>query len=142
MWAGFLFSVVAFLSYTTVFVWYPLTRDFPWVNLLLFALATGLLIVGVRRAFTPERRLRSKIAASLLATLSVAMLCLFIFATLILGRWLPDSAGAPKPGQQAPEFSLSDSSGRPVSLSELLNTPLTNGNKPEGVLLIFYRGHW
>jgi peroxiredoxin len=44
-------------------------------------------------------------------------------------------------GQQAPEFSLSDTDGRAVSLSELLSTPV-NGRVPKGVVLVFYRGYW
>jgi len=52
IWAGFLLSLIAFLSYFFVFVWFPVTRGFPWANLLLFAIAAGLLLVGVRRAFS------------------------------------------------------------------------------------------
>ena len=44
-------------------------------------------------------------------------------------------------GTQAPDFSLPDTSGKQVSLNELLTTPI-NGNAPKGVLLVFYRGYW
>jgi len=54
---------------------------------------------------------------------------------------LPESKGAPKVGQKAPEFTLVDTSRKPVSLAELLSTPI-NGNAPKGVLLVFYRGYW
>src|SRR5438552_8249747 len=75
IWAGFLLSLIAFLSYFLIFVWFPVTRDFPWANLLLFALAAALLLIGVRRAFAPDQPhpTRSKIAGSILATLSVAI---------------------------------------------------------------------
>ena len=53
VWAGFLLSLAAFLSYFFVFVRFPVTRDFPWANLLLFAEAAALLLIGVRRAFAP-----------------------------------------------------------------------------------------
>ncbi len=53
---------------------------------------------------------------------------------------LPESAGAPKVGEKAPEFTLPDTHGRPVSLAELLK-PSEPGEKP-WVLLIFYRGYW
>jgi len=141
IWAAFFLSVVAFLSYPFVFVRFPVTRDFPWANLPLFAIAMVLLVVGVRRAFAPDRRRRSKIAASILATLSVAIVGLFVFSVFIAARWLPASRGAPQAGQKAPEFSLADTSGKPVSLSELLSGPI-NGMPPKGVLLVFYRGYW
>jgi hypothetical protein len=41
LWAGFLLSVLAFGSYFFFFVEFPLTRNFPSANLLLFALAAG-----------------------------------------------------------------------------------------------------
>lgn len=143
IWAGFLLSLIAFLSYFFVFVWFPVTRDFPWANLLLFAIAAALLLVGVRRAFAPDRARprRSKIAGTILATLSVAIFGFFIFATFINARRLPASHSAPQVGQKAPEFTLSDTNGKSVSLSELL-TSQVNGNAPKGVLLVFYRGYW
>ncbi len=143
IWTGFLLSLIAFLSYFLVLVWFPVTRDFPWVNLLLFALATALLMVGVRRAFAPDRtrpRL-SKIAGALLTTLGLAIFGLFVFITLINSRRIPASSGAPQISQKAPDFSLSDTNNKPVSLSELLASPV-NGKVPRGVLLIFYRGYW
>lgn len=140
VWAGFLLSLAAFLSYFLVFVRFPLTRDFPWVNLLLFAMAATLLLVGIRRAWAPARR-RSKVAGLVAATLSLALFGLFVFSTFIMARWMPAAHGAPQVGQQAPEFSLFDTDGRPVSLSQLRSTPI-NGQAPKGVLLVFYRGHW
>lgn len=159
IWAGFLLSVIAFLSYFLVFVWFPVTRDFPWANLLLFALAAALLLVGLRRAFAPDRSKprRSKVAGAILATLSVAIFGFFIFVTFVIARWLPASHEAPKVGQKAPDFSLADTNGRLVSLSELLSSPINAQtgdagtlarNQREarpatkGVLLVFYRGYW
>jgi predicted PurR-regulated permease PerM len=140
LWLGFLLSVVTFFSYFAVFVWYPITRDFPWANLLLFAAAAVLLLMGVRRALAGDRR-RSKIAAVIVATLGVVVIAFFLFAFFIGGRALPASKGAPQVGQKAPDFSLNDSSGKAVSLNELLTTPI-NGAAPKGVLLVFYRGYW
>lgn len=141
VWAGLLLSVAAFISYFLVFVRFPLTRDFPWASLLLFAAAAALLLVGVRRAFAPERRTGSKVAGLVAATLGVAIFGFFVFTTFIMARWIPAARGAPQVGQKAPEFSLSDTDGRPVSLSELLSTPV-KGKAPKGVLLVFYRGYW
>lgn len=141
IWAGFLLSLAAFLSYFFVFVRFPITRDFPWANLLLFAVAAALLLAGIRRAFAPERRLGSKLIGLVAAALSVVIFGLFIFSTFIMARWLPAASGAPQVGQKAPEFSLTDTDGKLVSLSELLSTPI-NGKAPKGVLLVFYRGYW
>jgi hypothetical protein len=142
-WAGFLVSLIAFLSYFFVFVWFPVTRDFPWANLLLFGVAAALLVVGVRSAFAPDRShpKQSKIVGSILAALSVLVFGFFVFATFIMARQLPASHGAPQMGQKAPDFTLSDTNGKPVSLSELLSSTV-NGKTPKGVLLVFYRGYW
>lgn len=150
IWAGFLLTIFAFLSYPLVFVNWAVTRDFPWANLLLFAIATVLLFIGVRRAFAPDRRLVSKIVSSALATLSLLVLGMFIFVAFVASRWLPASTGAPQVGQKAPDFSLVDTNNKPVSLSELLSSPITSEppasgggpRAPKGVLLIFYRGYW
>ena len=143
IWAAFLLSLVAFLSYFSVFVWFPVTRDFPWANLLLFAFAAVLMVVGIRRAFAADRPRprRSKIVGAILATLSVAIFGFFILATFIIARRLPASVSAPQISQKAPDFTLSDTSGKQVSLSELLAAPI-NGKSPKGVLLVFYRGYW
>jgi predicted PurR-regulated permease PerM len=140
LWLGFVLSVVGVFSYLAVFVWYPVTRDFPWANLLMFAVAAVLLFVGVRRAFKSDRR-RSKIVASIVATLGAVVIALFLVGFFVGGRALPASKGAPQVGQKAPEFTLTDSGGKAVSLNELLSTPI-NGNPPKGVLLVFYRGYW
>lgn len=164
-------SVIAFLSYPFVFVRWPVTRDFPWANLLLFGIAAVLLFIGSRRAWTGQKpdpgvsdgtaplgwndegglpsvvgpSRASKIVTSILATLSVVVLGLFVFAAFVASRWLPAAHGAPQIGQKAPDFTLADTNGKRVSLSELLTTPI-NGKaasvSPRGVLLIFYRGYW
>src|SRR5258708_40105703 len=141
IWAGFLLSITALFSYPFVFVRWPVTRDFPWANLVLFGIALVLLFVGVRRAFAPDRRRLSKIMAPLVATVSVLVLGLFLFTLFVASRWLPAAQAAPQVGQQAPDFSLADTSGKSVSLSELRSSPI-NGKMPRGVLLIFYRGYW
>lgn len=141
IWTGFLLSIFALLSYPLLFVNWAVTRDFPWANLLLFAVAIVLLFLGIRRAFAPGRRRLSKVVGSLLATLSVLILGLFIFAAFIAARWLPASTGAPQVNQKAPDFTLTDTNRKPVALSELLTQPINN-RPPKGVLLIFYRGYW
>jgi hypothetical protein len=81
------------------------------------------------------------------------LFALVIFISLS-ARKLPESAGAPQPGQKAPDFTLADTSGNKVSLEQLLSSSaaptatasagatVTGGNAPKAVLLIFYRGYW
>lgn len=150
IWAGFVLSIVVGFSFPLFFVNFPVTRDFPWANLLLFVVAAALVFVGLKRAFAtktdgggPKRSTLSKIVASGLAALSVLIIGVFIFSFFFLARWLPPSTGAPQVGQKAPEFTLSDANGEPVSLSDLISSPIAGQTSPpKGVLLIFYRGYW
>ncbi|HEX7151138.1 MAG TPA: hypothetical protein VF618_06590 [Thermoanaerobaculia bacterium] len=128
LWTGLLLCVAAFLTYFTVFVNYPVTRDVPWVNYALFVLALVLLVTGWRRA--PK-----KVLASIVAVLGVVIAGAFVFAIASTRGGMPGAAGSPAPGQKAPDFTLADTNGKPVTLSQTL----AGSN---GVLLIFYRGYW
>ena len=143
LWLGFLLVLVSAFSYPAVFVWSPVTRDFPWVNLLLFVVALVLVWKGIRRGFARDRShpTASKVVTSIFATLSVLMIALFLFSFFVFARWLPSSTNAPHVGQKVPEFTLSDSNGRQVSLNEVLTAPI-DGKAPKGALLVFYRGYW
>jgi hypothetical protein len=143
LWAGLLLTIVGFMSFFFVFVWFPITRDFPWANLVLFAFAGVLLFMGVRRGFASDRPhpTRSKIISVLVSAFSVLVIGLFAFAYFVGGRMLPASKGAPQVGQRAPDFTLPDTTGKQVSLNGLMTDPI-NGKAPRGVLLIFYRGYW
>ena len=141
IWAGFVLSLVAGFSYGLVFIRWPMTRDFPWANLLLFAVALVFLFLGLRRAFKPDKRIVSKIFSSLAAAFGVLLLAGFLFIIFVFGSWLPASAAAPQVGEKAPDFTLTDSNDKPVTLAQLLTEPVNN-KSPKGVLLIFYRGYW
>lgn len=138
---GLLVSGFALASYPLLFSRYPATRDVPWVNWLLFALGLGLAGAGIVRAYRSPERYRGRVLGPILGVLSLAILGLFLFMTLSYARQLPVSAGAPKVGGKAPDFTLPDSQGRPVRLYSLLGSP--NGGAPGSwVILIFYRGYW
>ncbi len=141
MWVGFLLSLFAGLSYPFLFVRWAATREFLWVNLVLFAFALVLMSLGLRRAFRPDRGIVSKVFSSLAAAVGVLLLAGLLFVFFVAGRWLPASAGAPQVGEKAPDFTLNDANDRPVALARLLTEPV-NGRPPRGVLLIFYRGYW
>lgn len=132
---GFLLSLFAFASVPMVFSQWSVSTDYRWLSVGLFAIAAILVVVGVRRAFSVGRGKISKITAAILTLLSGAVFGLFVFLAFFMSTWLPKSAGAPQVGQKAPDFILTDTSGKQVSLGETLS-------KQKGVLLVFYRGYW
>src|ERR1700745_3353020 len=75
IWAGFVIAVGGLFSYE-FFAQFPSTRDFPWVNLLLFGIGGALLIVGLLRAFGRPQLYCSKIFGSIFTAVA---LCLFAF---------------------------------------------------------------
>jgi hypothetical protein len=134
LWIGFLFALSGFLSYT-FFAQFPITRDFPWANLLVFAVGGILLVVGLFRAFGNPRVYRGKILGPILAILGILMFGFFSYVFFYVLREVPPSTGAPRVGQKAPEFTLSDQDGKNVSLRDV-------AGRSKAVALIFYRGFW
>jgi hypothetical protein len=151
LWIGFALVLIGTLSYPYFFIRFPVTRDFPWANLLLLAIALALIAVGLRHAFRHPEAYRGKISGSILAVLAVLVTGFFLFVVFYMARQLPASAGSPRVGTAAPDFTIPDSLGHPVTLSALLELPFgTNdwpsggpgGGKTNGIVLIFYRGYW
>jgi hypothetical protein len=142
IWVGFLMALAALPCYVLIFLWHPITRNVPWVTWLMFVVAGWLLWTGVRKAFASPQEYRGKIFGSVLGVLALAIASLFGCGTLYLSRQLPASGRAPNIGDQAPEFTLADTSGKMVTLASLLMEPIPGGAKPRGVVLIFYRGYW
>ncbi len=144
LWAGFFLVVIGLVSYVPFFALFPLTRDFPWVNLLLFVAGGTLLVSGLRRAYREPQIYRGKILGPILAVLSLAGIGFFGYGLFYVARQLPSSTAAPRVGQKAPEFTLLDQNGKPVALADLLSSPPSGAPsaKAKGVLLIFYRGFW
>jgi hypothetical protein len=134
LWIGFLFALTGFLSYT-FFAQFPITRDFPWANLLLFAVGGILLVLGLFGAFGKPRVYGGKILGPILAILGILMFGFFSYVFFYVLRQVPPSTGAPRVGQKAPDFALSDQDGRDVSLRDLVG-------RSKAVAVIFYRGFW
>jgi len=141
LWFGFLFVLAGFLSYP-FFAQFPVTRDFPWANFLLFAVGGIFLLVGLVRAFGKPQSYRGKIAGSILAALSVVVFGFFSYLIFYALRQLPSSTGAPRVGERAPAFTLPDQDNNQVSLADLLSAPASSASTAKAVLLIFYRGFW
>jgi hypothetical protein len=126
---GLLLGLVAVLSYF-LFVTpvlaprLPWLRDVPLLNFVLVGIAVWLSWIGVRRGRWP---------AKLGATINVALAALFAYYVFGLSSGLPGAAGAPRVGQLAPDFALTDHRGRTVRLADLRGGP---------VVLVFYRGFW
>jgi hypothetical protein len=151
LWGGFALVLAGIASYPTFFIRFPVTRDFPWANLFLLAVAAAMLAVGVWRGFKHTEAYRGNVSGSILAALSVLLIGLFLVSIFYLPRRLPASQGAPQVGAVAPDFTLPDSTGRSVTLSSLLNSPFATNDWPAaaagtdktaGAVLIFYRGYW
>lgn len=154
VWAGFALVLAGIASYPMFFIRFPATRDFPWANLVLLAAAVYLLGAGVLRAFQRPDAYRGKVSGTILASVSVLLIGFFFFQIFYVARQVPASLGAPRAGETARDFTLSDSTGGAVTLSGLLNAPFgTNdwpatatstvaSGKTAGLLLIFYRGYW
>jgi hypothetical protein len=102
-------------------------RNHPEGYVIAFALATGLAVLAVARA--RSRRWPAWLALG------------FTSLVLVGGAWfnfvgarVPDTPTTFKVGDQAPDFTLPDAAGRPVTLADY------RGQKP--VVLVFYRGYW
>jgi hypothetical protein len=143
IWIGFLLCLLAIPSYLAVFAKFPVTRDVPWVTFLIFAAGLLLLASGIRRAFAQPQEFRGKIAGPIVGVLGLAAAGLFCFGVFYGAKQIPKSAGTPRVGEKAPDFTLADTAGRQVSLGSLLAEPLPNSQTPpKAVLLVFYRGYW
>ena len=143
LYAGFLFCLAAFVSYPFVFARYPITRDVPWANFLLFAAGGVLLVVGLQRAFGRPQEYRGKVTGPILGALSLAALGFFCYIVFYMTKQLPPPSAALQVGQKAPAFVLPDTKNNLVALSGLLSAPMPGlQTPPKGVLLVFYRGYW
>jgi hypothetical protein len=119
-------AVAGVLAYLLLFR-VALVRNHPEGYVVAFALATVVAALAVRGA--RGRRWPAWLALG------------FSGLLLIGGAWfnfvaarVPDSPTAFRTGERAPDFTLPDASGRPVTLTHY------RGKRP--VVIVFYRGHW
>jgi hypothetical protein len=143
LWLGFLLALGALLCNAAFFLNPPGQRAIPWLSVLLAGVALIFLARGLQHAFGQPKVYRGKILSSILSLVSLLLAGAAIFS-FFEARAIPASAGAPKVGQKAPDFTLADTSGQPVSLAQLF-APAVGDSKtipPKAVLLVFYRGYW
>lgn len=141
LWFGLALIVAAPILYLALFIRFPATRDTPWPTLAMFGLGLGLLIHALRHAYWESAAYRGKVLTPVALTFGLAMTGLFCWTLLVEARNIPAALGAPRPGQMAPDFTLPDENGQPVSLAGLLAAP-DAANESNGVVLVFYRGYW
>jgi hypothetical protein len=133
LWVGFIVAVGGLFSYQ-YFIQFAVTRDFPWLNLLLFGIGAALLLFGLFRAFGRPQLYRGKVFGSIFTVIALLLLAFFAYTIFYMLKQVPLSAQAPRVGEKAPEFSLPDQNGKQVALANLI--------APNDAVLIFYRGHW
>ncbi len=107
------------------FLGVPAVRNHPELYLVAFALATVIAGAASWRA----ARWPNFVALGL----SAILLILGGYFNFVLAR-VPATATALKVGEPAPDFTLPDAAGAPVSLAAF------RGQAP--VVLVFYRGYW
>jgi vacuolar-type H+-ATPase subunit I/STV1 len=142
---AFLFTLVAIGLNAAIFFVAQGTRALLWLSVLagLVALVYG--FIGIQRAFGRPQLFGGKVSSSIFGILALLVCGLMAFSWFG-ARAMPASAGAPHAGKKAPEFTLADTQGNEVSLSQLLGQANATGGSsaapPKAVLLIFYRGYW
>jgi hypothetical protein len=119
-----LICVVTLATYSRL-LGVPAVRNHPEGYVAAFAIAATVAGLGVAL----RRRWYGWVA------LAVAMLLLTLgsYTNFVMAR-IPDAPTVLRLGEPAPEFTLTDSAGRPTSLADY------RGKKP--VILVFYRGYW
>src|SRR5216683_7851523 len=100
--AGFLLFPISYAVFCLKKKKFPVTRDIPWVNFLLFAIGFAFLFSGLKRAFAKPQQYRGKIAGPIASLVSILVVGFFCFSIFHQTRQLPPSAGAPRVGQKAP----------------------------------------
>jgi hypothetical protein len=139
-WSGLLFAIAAVGCNVAFFVSSPLQGALPWLSLSLAVLALIFLVAGLWRALGQPQVYRGRALSVVLSVIAVLAIGLTAFA-FVSARNLPSSTAAPQVGQRVPDFSLSDNSGKLVSLDQLFAAG-SGSPAPKALLLIFYRGYW
>ena len=139
-WIGLLLTVLGALSNGLPFIGFP-AAPVPWISLLLSLIGFGVVLLGLWRTFQQSTVYKGKLSGSTAAAFSLLLL-----AGAIVFFWdarhIPaKSSAAPQIGQRVPDFTLPDSTGHSVSLTQLFSGS-AGKEPPKALLLVFYRGYW
>lgn len=126
VWIGPILALVAVGSYFALFVNWAITRDVPWVNLILLALALAASIAGLVRA-------RRRVFATGGLVLTLALSGFFVWYCYVFSYDIPSAELALDVGAPVPALVLRDDRGQDVELAKLSRDKL---------VLVFFRGHW
>jgi len=139
-WIGLLLTVLGVMSNGLPFIGFP-AAPVPWISLLLSMIGFVVVLLGLWRAFGQSTVRKGKLSGSIAAAFSL----LFLAGAIVFfwsARHIPgESAAAPQVGQRVPDFTLPDSSGHSVSLTQLFSGA-EGKEPPKALLLVFYRGYW
>src|SRR5260370_34485968 len=105
IWVGFIVAVCGLFSYE-FFAQYPVTRDFPWANLLLLGIGVALLIVGRFRSFGRPQLYRGKLFGSILTEFALFILPLFSYDIFYFLRTNPFFTPEPRVCGMTPDYIL------------------------------------
>jgi hypothetical protein len=141
LWVGLATCLVGALSNVFYFLNPPFQAALPWINLLVPIVGFAIVVFGLWRAYARPEVYGGKVLGPVFAIICVILAGGSTFG-FFHARDIPPSAGAPRVGQKAPDFTLADSEGQRVSLSQLLSSSGEKSDPPKSVLLIFYRGYW
>ena len=139
-WMGLLLTVLGALSNGLPFIGFPAV-PVPWISLLLSLIGFVVVLLGLWRTFGQSTVYKGKLSGIIAAALSFLFMagCIAYFWS---ARHIPgESAAALRVGQRVPDFTLPDSTGHPVSLTQLFSGS-AGKEPPKAVLLVFYRGYW
>lgn len=139
-WIGLLLTLLGAFSSGLPFIGFP-AAPVPWISLILSLAGFVVGLIGLWRVFRRSAVYKGKISGSIAALL--ALLFLAVSLAFFWGaRHIPaESANAPQVGQQVPDFTLPDSAGHSVSLTQLFSGSAATP-PPKALLLVFYRGYW
>jgi hypothetical protein len=137
---GLLLAVLGALSNGLPFIGFP-AAPVPWISVLLSLIGFVVVLLGLWRAFGQSSVYKGKLSGSIATALSVLFLVGSIFFFWSARHIPAESAAAPQVGQRVPDFTLPDSAGHSVSLTQLLSGS-AGKEPPKAVLLVFYRGYW
>jgi len=139
-WVGLLLTVLGALSNGLPFTGFP-AAPVPWISLLLSLIGFIVVLFGLWQAFRQSTVYKGKLSSALATGFSL----LFLAGTIVFfwsARHIPpESAAAPQVGQRVPDFTLPDSTGHSVSLTQLFSGSASK-EPPKALLLVFYRGYW